>query len=542
MKLIKIIVFILCLTFVLQAQGFWIIFRAGSFIYTHGTMTVKGLGNYYYTPSDKYFIKQIMTYSPSSRQCNDSSCSFVPLIAIEIGEFNEDIDGGNTEDDPNYHCDNERIVECGMIVRDAKDDLIAKLGEYIKDAKNGKMATEKEFSVLREKFGRSLHTLQDFYSHSNWVERSFYGVTGDIIMDEDFEDGVTFRKDNDSIPVNSDIYINNYYVDLSTDHTCITGPAWDDEDTPQYNKIFLNDLITGFYYDSPEIYQASKYCNVPGSNSDSFSCLIDGSFRELGFSSEEVSSSKDGPYFTKKPDPYDEKNKFFESKEKCIHSESIRATLPPYIGIAKDNPSAVHHKAAVNVAVRATTAYTKYILNAVKLAGENVYTDWAILRFLGYKVEINPCDSDYSLVYSLDRKHPSGYLASSGNKIFMSKLCFKNKEIKILKRETLGGFKNRPDQYDVDYNYDNKPFNGYSGYSYYKGTKYEGLHEREMYASSSYPELIKKIESGINSNQCKFLADNFSGGKLNRDDNMWTTFCPRTGLVSALNSLWDDEK
>ena len=85
-----------------------------------------------------------------------------------------------------------------------------------------------------------------------------------------------------------------------------------------------------------------------------------------------------------------------------------------------------------------------------------------------------------------------------------------------------------------------KPFNGYSRFSYYDGTQYQELEERNFYASRSYDEIINKIELGVG--QCKRYPSNYRGGQLNRDDNFWTYFCPKSGLVSTLSSIWVDEK
>ena len=152
----------------------------------------------------------------------------------------------------------------------------------------------------------------------------------------------------------------------------------------------------------------------------------------------------------------------------------------------------------------------------------------------------NSCESGYSLVFSLDAAHPSGDISSSDNKVFVKKFCQRGTEVKTLKVETLGTFKNQADNYDMYYSYTDIPFNGYSPYSYYDGTQYEGLQERNFYASKSYDELIDKIKSNIG--ECKRYPTNYSGGDLNNNDNFWTYFCPKIGLVSTLNSLWTDKK
>ncbi|MCL2310094.1 MAG: hypothetical protein FWC42_07445 [Proteobacteria bacterium] len=61
------------------------------------------------------------------------------------------------KDDPNWHCDDERLSGCSNTVKSQTDNSI----NDIKKA---------SYDTAREKIGRVTHTLQDFYAHSNWVE------------------------------------------------------------------------------------------------------------------------------------------------------------------------------------------------------------------------------------------------------------------------------------------------------------------------------------------------------------------------------------
>jgi len=154
--------------------------------------------------------------------------------------------------------------------------------------------------------------------------------------------------------------------------------------------------------------------------------------------------------------------------------------------------------------------------------------------------EINTgvCDSGYQLVYSFKISHPAGSITSSSNKVNVVKSCQKDRDIKILETNNIGSFSNKPNEYTIYYSEENRPPNGYSSYSYYSQTKYDGRHEKYMYASDSEVELIAKIKNDIDNNQCQRWAENFSGGNLNRDDNFWTYFCPKDGLISYLNSIF----
>ena len=93
---------------------------------------------------------------------------------------------------PLAHCDDELLPECSQRIIDIKTAVIS-----LAVARNGDEA--------RAQLGRALHTLQDFYSHSNWVNvpgpgnTSFNPVLGiglvprlrlvDATCTDDFSDG-----------------------------------------------------------------------------------------------------------------------------------------------------------------------------------------------------------------------------------------------------------------------------------------------------------------------------------------------------------------
>ena len=59
--------------------------------------------------------------------------------------------------DPVYHFDSERIVESNERLKNARSNILFLI-------MNGQIENARELT------GLSMHTLQDFYSHSNWVE------------------------------------------------------------------------------------------------------------------------------------------------------------------------------------------------------------------------------------------------------------------------------------------------------------------------------------------------------------------------------------
>lgn len=57
------------------------------------------------------------------------------------------------------HCDDELLEECSAVLKEYKEDRIVS------------QADTSSPKLLRSVLGRALHTLQDFYAHSNWVNR-----------------------------------------------------------------------------------------------------------------------------------------------------------------------------------------------------------------------------------------------------------------------------------------------------------------------------------------------------------------------------------
>ncbi|XP_026858824.2 von Willebrand factor A domain-containing protein 7-like [Electrophorus electricus] len=59
--------------------------------------------------------------------------------------------------DPEYHFDNERFVQAHKLLKDGVSAVKTSL-------------LQKNYHLARQLLGKTLHTLQDFYSHSNWIE------------------------------------------------------------------------------------------------------------------------------------------------------------------------------------------------------------------------------------------------------------------------------------------------------------------------------------------------------------------------------------
>lgn len=104
------------------------------------------------------------TFSPDALHEIQSSVVFVDNVIV--GEFGDAV----------AHCDDETLPECFQRVIDKREKVLNLLKRGTPDGKQA-----------RKVLGQALHTIQDFYSHSNWVHNPGpnkgdinrdFGVTG----------------------------------------------------------------------------------------------------------------------------------------------------------------------------------------------------------------------------------------------------------------------------------------------------------------------------------------------------------------------------
>ena len=103
-------------------------------------------------------LKQVEVTTPDG-----TVLRFSDAAIEEIKEANRSVDyviGGLQELwVSKLHCDDELIAECSAVLKEYKEDRIVS------------QADTSSPKLLRSVLGRALHTLQDFYAHSNWVNR-----------------------------------------------------------------------------------------------------------------------------------------------------------------------------------------------------------------------------------------------------------------------------------------------------------------------------------------------------------------------------------
>lgn len=76
--------------------------------------------------------------------------------------------------DPKKHFDNEKFIESSGLLKTLKSDIVYTLEPITKDTSEDKKTQIGKES--RKILGQALHTLQDFYAHTNWVELGFENI------------------------------------------------------------------------------------------------------------------------------------------------------------------------------------------------------------------------------------------------------------------------------------------------------------------------------------------------------------------------------
>ncbi|XP_070593910.1 von Willebrand factor A domain-containing protein 7 isoform X2 [Erythrolamprus reginae] len=87
----------------------------------------------------------------------------------EVANANAAMDFGNTtRDDPIFHFDSELIHSANNWLLHVRKEIL-------------QAVRSEQYGIARKKLGQLLHSLQDFYSHSNWVELGYEGILLDLV-------------------------------------------------------------------------------------------------------------------------------------------------------------------------------------------------------------------------------------------------------------------------------------------------------------------------------------------------------------------------
>jgi hypothetical protein len=127
------------------------------------------------------------------------------------------------KENPAAHFDAEQFRKSSIRLHELKKQIIS----LIKNAGNN----EVDYTNARKETGRLLHTLQDFYSHSNWIESGNsdpLSILGNEIINEDYVAGADEKTCNDCSPAET------YNLGL-------------DSDDCQNNLLNTGKLTSGYY-------------------------------------------------------------------------------------------------------------------------------------------------------------------------------------------------------------------------------------------------------------------------------------------------------
>lgn len=84
----------------------------------------------------------------------------------------------STQHSPIYHFDNDKIKETNSRLINETQKLIADL--------NKMPVADYNIDSFRDQISSVLHAIQDFYSHSNWIEANFTGISENLGFSQDF--------------------------------------------------------------------------------------------------------------------------------------------------------------------------------------------------------------------------------------------------------------------------------------------------------------------------------------------------------------------
>jgi len=361
------------------------------------------------------------SYKPSTNKyhdicSSDTGCIFTkPSISV-FEDANRAIDGGGPTKGPaevitsggtfestathgiaKFHCDHEEIQECSNIIYNGRKHIVKRIISLAKIFKlqGADHDTGKLMAIIKNAhriFGNIAHTLQDFYSHSNWVENKIHiNYTPIIYTDYSYNGPLSIHEDpyEYEIETNGDL-INQKFI-YKKRHSLTTC-----ETTASDTKLHVSHLTSGYYKKRPDIYGVDI-----------------NSFDNTGYKSgpDEYRSEKstyNGPYYVywpyynpatpdifpeyrnpNEPNSYNYAPKPKKIREKCQHGDFLNAVGGNYdsthFGLAKDSKGKRFHLPAKLAAIKATTQLIEAIIQDVKDAGEfDENTEAAILYFLGY--------------------------------------------------------------------------------------------------------------------------------------------------------------
>ncbi|XP_049897241.1 von Willebrand factor A domain-containing protein 7-like [Epinephelus moara] len=156
----------------------------------------------------KDFTFPSLTVEAVAAACEAPSKSFLQTIQL-IQTKNKRVDS-TLFDQAQYHMDDEQILEGRKIITD---------GLAAVKASN----REQNFEAAREILGQILHPLQDFYSHSNWVEMGNKLPNSNLIRSDTSVGNIAAESRATCRDCNGDNCTNNILEDILRENILTTG-------------------------------------------------------------------------------------------------------------------------------------------------------------------------------------------------------------------------------------------------------------------------------------------------------------------------------
>lgn len=141
-----------------------------------GTGEADGLGGETGTRSTEQEFRSIAGLGADHEDLTDVALSFMSSsVVANLGDENEATDSGSTQLKSEYHFDNCRFRESSLRLRTHYETLVERMDPSSFNDEGAQQV-----------FGRIIHAMQDFYSHTNWAERQWQLGTSEIMSFGDF--------------------------------------------------------------------------------------------------------------------------------------------------------------------------------------------------------------------------------------------------------------------------------------------------------------------------------------------------------------------
>ena len=182
------------------------------------------------------------------QKCNSITSEYSKAIK-KIQDSNSAVDS-DEDKIPEAHFDNEQIKK-------GNERLLEKLKTIIDNIKAG------SYEDAQKETGRALHTLQDFYSHSNWVELGKTDPWEDLGRPDRELTNLAGEQDNTCTDCEKGAKVGKIYAKLGGEHIKVTH-EYNCENNIVPDILSRKLVTTGYYGHTPEYKKPQGKCSHGG--------------------------------------------------------------------------------------------------------------------------------------------------------------------------------------------------------------------------------------------------------------------------------------